>query len=221
MSDVIQLFQDGGPLMWILLACSLIAVAVIVERAVRLRRRTLIDTKVVEDIQTHVEQGKIDMAIARHHGSPSLVGRILSKGLDEYTNTSADIETSLVEAGERGLQVLNNNLSVLGLIARVAPLLGLLGTVIGMIAGFGTLEIAGVGKEELAKAIRMALITTASGLAIAIPTIIASTYFRSRIRRITAEFEEIFIDLIKTVKAANGDDGGSESASEEQPAKKS
>ena len=221
MSDVIQLFQDGGPLMWILLACSLIAVAVIVERAVRLRRGTLIDTKVVEDIQTHVEQGKIDMAIARHHGSPSLVGRILSKGLDEYTNTSADIETSLVEAGERGLQVLNNNLSVLGLIARVAPLLGLLGTVIGMIAGFGTLEIAGVGKEELAKAIRMALITTASGLAIAIPTIIASTYFRSRIRRITAEFEEIFIDLIKTVKAANGDDGSSESASEEQPAKKS
>ena len=221
MSDVIQLFQDGGPLMWILLACSLIAVAVIVERAVRLRRRTLIDTKVVEDIQTHVEQGKIDMAIARHHGSPSLIGRILSKGLDEYTNTSADIETSLVEAGERGLQVLNNNLSVLGLIARVAPLLGLLGTVIGMIAGFGTLEIAGVGKEELAKAIRMALITTASGLAIAIPTIIASTYFRSRIRRITAEFEEIFIDLIKTVKAANGDDGGSESTSEEQPAKKS
>lgn len=221
MSDVIQLFQDGGPLMWILLACSLIAVAVIVERAVRLRRGTLIDTKVVEDIQTHVEQGKIDMAIARHHGSPSLVGRILSKGLDEYTNTSADIETSLVEAGERGLQVLNNNLSVLGLIARVAPLLGLLGTVIGMIAGFGTLEIAGVGKEELAKAIRMALITTASGLAIAIPTIIASTYFRSRIRRITAEFEEIFIDLIKTVKAANGDDGGSESTSEEQPAKKS
>ena len=207
--------------MWILLACSLIAVAVIVERAVRLRRGTLIDTKVVEDIQTHVEQGKIDMAIARHHGSPSLVGRILSKGLDEYTNTSADIETSLVEAGERGLQVLNNNLSVLGLIARVAPLLGLLGTVIGMIAGFGTLEIAGVGKEELAKAIRMALITTASGLAIAIPTIIASTYFRSRIRRITAEFEEIFIDLIKTVKAANGDDGSSESASEEQPAKKS
>ncbi|MFP6885936.1 MAG: MotA/TolQ/ExbB proton channel family protein [Opitutales bacterium] len=221
MSDVIQLFQDGGPLMWILLACSLIAVAVIVERAVRLRRRALIDTKVVEDIQTHVEQGKIDMAIARHHGSPSLVGRILSKGLDEYTNTSADIETSLVEAGERGLQVLNNNLSVLGLIARVAPLLGLLGTVIGMIAGFGTLEIAGVGKEELAKAIRMALITTASGLAIAIPTIIASTYFRSRIRRITAEFEEIFIDLIKTVKAANGDDGSSDSASEEQPAKKS
>ena len=220
MSDVIQLFQDGGPLMWVLLACSLIAVAVIVERAVRLRRGTLIDTKVVEDIQTHVEQGKIDMAIARHHGSPSLVGRILSKGLDEYTNTSADIETSLVEAGERGLQVLNNNLSVLGLIARVAPLLGLLGTVIGMIAGFGTLEIAGVGKEELAKAIRMALITTASGLAIAIPTIIASTYFRSRIRRITAEFEEIFIDLIKTVKAANGDDGGSGSASEEQPAKK-
>ena len=220
MSDVIQLFQDGGPLMWILLACSLIAVAVIVERAVRLRRRALIDPEVVEDIQTHVEQGKIDMAIARHHGSPSLIGRILSKGLDEYTNTSADIETSLVEAGERGLQVLNNNLSVLGLIARVAPLLGLLGTVIGMIAGFGTLEIAGVGKEELAKAIRMALITTASGLAIAIPTIIASTYFRSRIRRITAEFEEIFIDLIKTVKATNGDDGSSESASEEQPAKK-
>ena len=215
MTDVIQLFQDGGPLMWALLVCSMMALAVIIERAVRLRRGVLIDARVVEDIQSHIEQGKMDMAVARHHSSQYLVGRILSKALDEYTNTSADIETSLIEAGERGLQALNNNLSVLSLVARIAPLLGLLGTVLGMIAGFSALEIAGVGKEELARAIRMALTTTAGGLAIAIPTIIASTFFRSRVRRITAEFEEIFIDVIKTVKAANDE----LTATVEQPTK--
>ncbi|MDA1017940.1 MAG: MotA/TolQ/ExbB proton channel family protein [Planctomycetota bacterium] len=209
MTDVIQLFHDGGPLMWPLLICSLVALAVIIERGARLRRGALIDARVVEDIQAHIEQGKAEMAVARHHSSPSLVGRILSKALDEYLNTSADIETSLVESGERGLQALNNNLSVLNVVTRVAPLLGLLGTVLGMIAGFSALELAGVGKEVLAKSIRMALITTATGLAIAIPAIIASTYFRSRVRRLTAEFEEVFIDVIKTVKAANADDSES------------
>ncbi len=200
MEQFLEYFDDGGPLMWPLVICSLIGVAVILERAVRLRRAGLIDASVIEDIQTHIERGQADMAVARHHSSPTLVGRILSRGLDEYLNTSADIETSLVESGERGLQVLNNNLSVLSLIARVAPLLGLLGTVLGMIAGFSSLELAGVGKEELAKSIRQALITTATGLSIAIPVIVASTYFRSRVRRLTAEFEEIFIDIIKTVK---------------------
>ncbi|MDP7249199.1 MAG: MotA/TolQ/ExbB proton channel family protein [Planctomycetota bacterium] len=202
MQQLLNYYELGGPLMHPLLLCSLISVAVIIERALRLRRSSLIDAGVVEDIQAHIEEGKAEMAVARHHTSPSLAGRVLSRGLEEYLNTSADIETSLVESGERGLQVLNNNMSVLSLIARIAPLIGLLGTVIGMILGFDALEEAGVGKEELASAIKVALLTTATGLIVAIPTIIASTYFRSKIRRIQAEFEEIFIDVIKTVKAA-------------------
>lgn len=207
MEQVLTYFDQGGILMYPLLLCSLISVAVIVERAVRLRRSRLIVPQVVEDFQTRIEQGKLDEALGQHADSPALVGRVLSKGIEEYVNTSADIETALVEAGERGLQVLYNNLSVLSLISRIAPLLGLLGTVLGMIKGFEALELANVGKEELASAIKIALITTATGLMIAIPTIIASTYFRSKIRRLQAEFEEIFIDVIKSVKAASAHTG--------------
>lgn len=204
MEQLLWYFKEGGILMVPLALCSLISVAVMIERAVRLSRRRLIDASVVEDVQSKVESGQTAEAVEKYRDSPTLVGRILSHGLEEFLHTSADIETSLVEAGERGLHVLYNNLAVLNLVARIAPLLGLLGTVQGMIQGFAELEAAGVGKEELAHAIRVALITTFAGLTIAIPTIVASTYFRSRIRRLQAEFEEIFIDVIKTVKSAPG-----------------
>lgn len=202
MQQIVYYFSEGGVLMWPLLLCSLVVVAVVLERAFRLRRSRLIDPAIVEEVQGAVEKGRVGEAIARHRDSPVLVGRILSKGLEEYEATSADIETSLFEAGNRGLQVLNNNLGLLSLVARVAPLIGLLGTVLGMIMGFEVLEKAGVRKESLAHAIRVALITTATGLAIAIPTIIALAYFRSRIRALQAEFEEILIDVISTVKQA-------------------
>lgn len=201
MTEILWYFKAGGILMYPLLVCSLVAVAAIIERAVRLSRSRLIDPAVVEEIQTHIEQEKFELAIASSRNSPVLVGRILSKGLQEFLNTTTDIETSMEEAGERGLQILYNNLSILNLVIRIAPLIGLLGTVQGMIQGFGTLEAQGVGKEQLAGAIRVALITTAAGLIIAIPTIVADTYFRARIRRIQAEFQEIFIDVIKTVKS--------------------
>lgn len=195
-------FEEGGILMWPLLLCSLVSVAVIIERVVRLRRSAVIDPAVVEDIQANIEKGQLDQAISRHAHNPVLVARILTRGLEEYRSTSADIETSLTEAGERGLQILYNNLAVLNLIAKVAPLLGLLGTVLGMIMGFEVLEAKGVGKEELAHAIRIALITTAAGLFIAIPTVVGAAWVRSQIRRLLAEFEEIFIDVIKSVKSS-------------------
>jgi biopolymer transport protein ExbB len=203
MQQIVWYFNEGGILMWPLLLCSLVSVAVVLERAWRLRRARLIDPAVVDDVLTHIERGKLSDAVLKHRDSPALVGRVLSKGLEEYESTDRDIETSLFEAGSRGLQVLHQNLSVLALVAKVAPLLGLLGTVLGMIMGFEELERAGVRKENLAHAIRVALITTAAGLFIAIPTVVAGAYFRSRIRAIQAEFEEIFIDTINAVKRAH------------------
>lgn len=202
MNPLFHYFQQGGVLMWPLLLCSILTVAVILERAWRLRRSALIDPAAVEDIQAHIERGQIEQAIHRHHNSPSLAGRILSRGLEEYRTTSVDIETAMFDAAERGLQVLQNNLGVLNVIAKVAPLLGLLGTVTGMIMGFEALELAGVGREALARAIRVALITTAAGLMISIPTLVAAAYFRARVRRLHAEFEEVLIAVIKSVKSA-------------------
>lgn len=193
-------FEQGGILMYPLALISILSLAVIVERAIRLRSKRLIDLDLVETVQGHLEKAEYEQAGSKSGENSTLLGRVLSSAIKEFVNTDVDVETAFQECGQRELQVLWNNLSVLGTIARVAPLLGLLGTVFGMIGAFDVLSEAGVGKEQMAAEIRVALITTATGLIIAIPTLIAEAYFRSRIRRIIAHFEEIFIDVIKSAK---------------------
>ncbi len=202
MQQLIWYFNEGGLLMWPLLACSLLSVAVMLERTCRLWWARLLDQRIVNDVKTLVERGQLDLAVQRYRDSPILLGRILSRGLEQYESTRTDIETSLFEAGSRDLRVLHSNLAILNVIAKVAPLLGLLGTVLGMIMGFEVLEQAGVNKANLAHAIRVALITTAAGLFIAIPTVVAAASFRSRIRTLQDQFEEAFIDVITSVKQA-------------------
>lgn len=195
-------FQEGGLLMYPLALISILSLAVIVERAIRLRRSRLIELPLVEAVQGHVEKGRFEEAAAASAGKKILVARVLHAAIKEFTSTEADMETALQESGQRELQVLWNNLAVLSTIARVAPLMGLLGTVFGMIGAFEVLSEASAGKEEMAHHIRIALITTATGLIIAIPTVIADAYFRSAIRKILALFEEIFIDFAKSAKMA-------------------
>jgi biopolymer transport protein ExbB len=201
MNQLVYYFQEGGLFMWPLLLCSLVALALVIERAVRLRRSALIDPAVVDDIQSHVEQGNLEMAASRHHSSPVLVGRILSKGLEDHAKNGTDIDTALLEAADRRLHVLHANLSVLNMIAKIAPLIGLIGTVQGMIMGFEELEHGNIDKGALAHAIRIALITTFAGLFIAIPTLVAISFFRSKIRRLQAEFEEVLTDVAKSVRS--------------------
>ena len=212
MGQLVEYFQQGGLLMYPLAAISILSLAVIVERAIRLRRGRLIDFALVEAVQRSIEAGGLDEAVSACEGNPSLVGKVLGAAVKETANTEADIETALTESGQRELQVLWNNLAVLGTVARVAPLMGLLGTVFGMIGAFEVLSEAGVGKEVMAANIRIALITTATGLIIAIPTLIADAYFRSRIRKIVALFEEMFIDVIKSSKMASAGGGPAEGA---------
>ena len=200
MSGFFWYFDQGGLLMYPLALISILSLAVIVERAIRLRRKRLIDLDLVEAVQGHFEKAEYEQAGSKATENTTLLGRVLNSATKEFVNTEADVETAFQECGQRELQVLWNNLSVLGTIARVAPLLGLLGTVFGMIGAFEVLSEAVVGKEQMAAEIRVALITTATGLIIAIPTLIAEAYFRSRIRRIIAHFEEIFIDVIKSAK---------------------
>ena len=195
-------FQEGGILMYPLALLSIVALAVIVERAMRLRQNRLIDGALVEKVQEHIENNKLAEASVACKDNRTLLARVLDAAMKEFINTQTDMETSLKESAERELQVLWNNLGLLNTVARVAPLLGLLGTVFGMIGAFAVLSEAGVGKEEMAHQIRVALITTAAGLVIAIPVVLSEAYFRGRIRKIVAMYEAIFIDIVKSVKLA-------------------
>ena len=204
MEKFLWYFTEGGLLMYPLAVLSIISLAVIVERALRLRKSKLLDVPLVESVQTSIEKGNFQKAQTICEGNQSLVAKVLGAAVKEKITTKADMETALAESGQRELQVLGNNLAILSTIARVAPLIGLLGTVIGMIGAFEVLSEAGVGKEEMAKQIRIALITTATGLIIAIPTVIGDAFFRGRIRKIVALFEDIFIDVVKSAKMAAG-----------------
>ena len=209
--------------MYPLAAISILSLAVIVERALRLRKSRLLDIPLVESVQSCIERGDFQEAQAVCKGNQSLVSKVLGAAVKEQVTTKADMETALKESGQRELQVLGNNLAILSTIARVAPLIGLLGTVIGMIGAFEVLSIEGVGKEEMAKNIRIALITTATGLIIAIPTVVADAFFRSRIRKIVALFEDIFIDVVKSAKIAaglSGDISSEEETREHEPEEK-
>lgn len=199
MNDLIRYFNDGGALMWPILLCSILSWAIVVERMVRLSRTRLIDDDLVHKVRDALGRGDLAGAEEAARAKPVLVGLVLHKGLDEFRYTEADIETSLQGAAERQLQVLWNNMGALNTIARVATMLGLLGTVVGMVLGFEELTKAGVAKEKLASAIGVALITTVGGLVVAIPAITCESYLKSRIRGLMTEFEEI---LLETVKAA-------------------
>ncbi len=201
MNSLINYFINGGPLMWPILLCSVISWAIIVERAIRLSRRRLIDEDLVHAVRASLGKGDLDGAQATAKKNPVLVAAIIHKGIEEYRYTEADMETSLQGAAERELQYLWNNMGALNTIARVATLMGLLGTVVGMVIGFEELSGAeGVSKEKLAAAIGVALTTTVGGLCVAIPAIIGESALKAKIRHLMIDFEEILIEVIKASK---------------------
>lgn len=186
--------------MWVLLLASIISWAIVLERAIRLRRRRLIDDTLVHDVRVALARGDLEAAESIANRKPVLVGLVLAKAIDEYRFTEADLETAFQGAAERQLRVLWNNMGALNTVARVATMLGLLGTVIGMVLGFEELTKAGVAKEKLAEAIGIALITTVGGLCVAIPSIICESWLKSKIRFILTEFEEILLEAVKAAR---------------------
>lgn len=200
MSSFLEYFNQGGFIMYPLALLSIIALAVIVERLIRLKPQEMFSEALIETVQRHLEAGNTEEAISACSGQRVLIGGVLKSALNEFVNTRADIETAIQECAQRELAVLWNNLAILRTTYRIAPLMGLLGTVTGMIGAFNSLSAASVGKEQMAADIKVALITTATGLIIAIPTVVADAYFRARIRKIMAQFESIFIDIIKSVR---------------------
>jgi biopolymer transport protein ExbB len=220
---LIDYFMKGGALMWPIALCSVLSWAIMIERAVRLRRGRLIDDDLVHQIRAALGRGDLAGAERTAAASPVLVGRVLARGLDEYRYTEADIETALQGAAERQLQVLWRYMGALNTIARVGTMLGLLGTVVGMVLGFEELTQGGVAKEKLAAAIGVALITTVGGLCVAIPAIIGESVLKGKIKHLTMEFEEVLLESVKAariggIRKAPLADGGSDDARIERQA---
>jgi biopolymer transport protein ExbB len=186
-----EILEIGGPVMWLLLGFSVVALAFIIERFIALRRAKINVNEFLNKIRKALivnrSVGDAKKICEQYRGP---VASIIKAGLLKYGRPKEEIEKTIENAALYELSRLERGLTVLATIANVAPLLGFLGTVTGMIASFDVLAEAGLSNPGLvAVGIKEALYTTAGGLAVAIPVQIAYNYFMSRINRFVRDIE--------------------------------
>ncbi|MBI1347456.1 MotA/TolQ/ExbB proton channel family protein [bacterium] len=202
--EPIEVLYALGAFMYPLGLCSIIVVWFSIERVVVLRRGRVIPRPFVKRFFEHVEQGKVDakgaIKLCEDNGSP--IAHVFIHGLKKWGKPSVEVEQAIIDGGERQLNLLRKHLRVLNGVSTVAPLLGLLGTVVGMIDSFNTLALTqGNKNEELAAGIGLALLTTAVGLMIAIPSLIMYMYLAGRVDALVNEMDGYGQDLIDLVSA--------------------
>ena len=182
---MLELFKAGGWLMIPLFICSVISIAIIAERFWSLQQKRIAPTELVTQIWQWLKFDQVDQSRIKALQNNSPLGQILAAGLINR-NSSRDItKESILDIGRHVTVALERNLNTLGTIAAISPLIGLLGTVIGMIKVFAVITAEGVGNPEtLAGGISEALITTATGLVVAIPSLIFYRYFRGKINKL-------------------------------------
>lgn len=200
---LLDLLQAGGWTMAPIILCSLIAMGIILERFWSLRKDSILPKHLVAQVWTWIKNGQFDKSKMRDLKNSSALGEVLTAGLLNHQFGREAMKASINEAG-RGIVVrLERFLNTLGSIALVAPLLGLLGTVIGMIKVFTVIRLEGVGNADaLAGGISEALITTAAGMAIAIPTLVLHRYFTRKVEELVTEMEQ---EALKMVDVLHGE----------------
>ena len=192
----------GGPMMIPIALCSFIALTVIVERLVSLRRRNVVPPDFLSGLKAAMKIGEEDRSKAISHcqANDSPLASILAAGVRRLSEPVELLEKHIQEAGERAVVGLRKNLRALSVIGSICPLLGLLGTIFGMIKAFQTVATSGeaLGKTELlAEGIYQAMITTAAGLLVAIPVIIAYHLIAGKIDRLMNEMDEMTIEFVE------------------------
>ncbi len=195
-----SLTLKGGVVMYPLALCSLLALGIGIERAVSLRRKKIIPDGFLAGLKEKMRRGSTDVtaAVAYCEQSNTPAGNIFKGGLINIARGEAFIEKGIEDAGAREADKMKRSLRGLGVIISVSPMLGLLGTVYGMITAFETSTNVGSGKADLlARGIYEALVTTAAGLTIAIPALIIYHYLSGRIDARIDEFEDMGIEFIE------------------------
>ncbi len=198
-NSLFPLIEKGGIMMWPIIVLSMAAVAIILERSWTLVIRSdLIAPKVlVKEVEARLDAGEIEEAVVACRKSESMIARILIAGLMFHDRDKSDIREALEDAGRHESNELDRFLGTLAAIAGVSPLMGLLGTVFGMIDIFNEIASKNIGQyESMAAGIYVALYTTAAGLIVAIPAYLAFRAFSGISEYRTREMEDVAINLM-------------------------
>lgn len=195
-----ELIQAGGWLMLPIIACSVAAMAIVVERFWMLRVNRVLPRHLVTQVWSWVRNHQLDATRMHALRSGSPLGRILAAGLVNIHHERAVMKEAIEEAGRHVVLELDRYLNTLGTIAAITPLLGLQGTVVGMIEMFNTLAAQGAGSPgALSGGISKALITTAAGLAVAIPSLMFYRYFRGRVDMLVVRMEQEATKMVEVI----------------------
>jgi biopolymer transport protein ExbB len=199
---VLELIKAGGLLMWPIILCSIVTMAIIAERFWSLRESKVAPKNLVAKVWQWQKVGHLDKQRIKDLRSSSALGMILAAGLINRNHSREIMKESIEEVGRHVAHELERFLNTLGTIASISPLLGLLGTVIGMIKVFTVITSMGVGDPSiLSEGISEALITTAAGLSVAIPSLMFHRYFRGRIDGLIVTMEQ---EALKMVEVMHG-----------------
>ncbi|MCK4946752.1 MAG: MotA/TolQ/ExbB proton channel family protein [Candidatus Aureabacteria bacterium] len=207
---MLEIVVKGGPLMYLIGFCSVLALTIFIERLFHFHRAQIDTEKFMAGIRNIIKKGKITEAISICDETPGPVAHIVKAGLLKHDDQKEEIKESIEDAGLHEVPRFEKNLVVLATIAHVTPLLGLLGTVTGMIKAFMRIQDisakAGiVNPADLAGGIWEALVTTAAGLTVAIPAYVAYNYLVSRVDSLVLDMEKSATELVN-ILAARGEE---------------
>jgi biopolymer transport protein ExbB len=197
---MLEIVKAGGWLMLPIILCSIIAAAIILERLWTLQPRRVLPKNLTRQVWEWVSKNQLNHTHIEslHNGSP--LGEILAAGLHNRHRDREVIKESIEDAGRQVVHDLERFLNSLGTIAAITPLLGLLGTVIGMVKVFAAITTHGVGDPTvLAGGISEALITTAAGLTVAIPSLIGYRYLRGKVDELAVRMEKEAITMVEAL----------------------
>jgi biopolymer transport protein ExbB len=198
---VFELVKAGGWLMVPIIACSIAAMAIIFERFWSLRSQRVIPRGLTDRVWEWHKKGVLNQERIVQVRENSPLGRILAAGLVNRMHPREIMKEAIGEVGRHVVADLGRYLNTLGTIASITPLLGLLGTVIGMIKVFAAITSVGVGDASvLAGGISEALITTATGMSVAIPSLIFYRYFSGRVDRLAIDMEEQALKMVEVIQ---------------------
>lgn len=206
---MLEIIKAGGWLMAPIIACSVVALAIIIERFWSLNKRRVMPEQLVGRIWQMSRKGQLTDQRILELRDASPLGRVLASGLLNKGFAREIMKESIEETGRHVAHELERFLNTLGTIAAIAPLLGLLGTVLGMIQVFTAITSVGVGDPtQLAGGISQALLTTAAGISVAIPSLIFHRYFRGRVNELVVYMEEEAMKMVEIMHGERYAQGG-------------
>jgi biopolymer transport protein ExbB len=207
-----EIVRAGGPFMVPIILCSIIAAGILFERLWTLQRKRVLPQELIKRVTEFTEKGQVTPKVIEALEKNSPLGRVLAAALANRDRGRAIMMERVEDTGRHVVHELERFINSLGTIASISPLLGLLGTVAGIINSFKAVMMGGMGDPRmLAGGISEALVTTAGGLAVAIPAFIAYRYLRGKVERIVIDMEKIavkFADSLGATTQSGESDGG-------------